>query len=632
MGYNSRAISWPLLFLLYINVLQIRYVGASPGLSLVPKENGIELKLSKDNTEKLVGTIGLGYDFTSSKCIGRANCTIGHIVLDVTSIEDGFEITWTSDSLKYTFKDCFDLKKAELNWYGGPQKWSQPWPIEKLTISGDQPYVIKTNSFAVAERYWLNSLGAYIFLDDKVPLFVDQNNDEDGKVCFSAISYGPYINRTRTILKYAIVALDDPKDAHLHAVTNYLGKPEGYPDERMVREPIWTTWAKYKKGISDKVVLEFAQNILDHGFDGGQLEIDDNWERCYGAQEFKSTEFADIVNTVSKLKQMNFRVSLWVHPFVNSYCESVSSYGIEKDFFVKNITGHSIGSWWDGTSARQIDFTNPHAARWYAARLNKLRNIPGIDSFKFDAGEIDYSAQPATYPNVDQELIPNILTGSYLRHCAKFGRLIEVRTAWRTQDLPMFTRMLDKDSVWNINNGLHSLITTLLQMNMNGYPFVLPDMIGGNGYSTTPSVELIVRWTQANAFMPSMQFSFLPWDIGTSETNSATVVKKFVDLHKNYSSQIIEAMQASVKNGSPVNPPIWWIDPTDTIALATDDEFLLGENILVTPVITEGGISRKVYLPKGTWKDGNSDATYEGPTTIEDYSAPLDTLPYFIKQ
>lgn len=41
---------------------------------------------------------------------------------------------------------------------------------------------------------------------------------------------------------------------------------------------------------------------------------------------------------------------------------------------------------------------------------------------------------------------------------------------------------------------------------------VLPDMIGGNGYQQQPNGELIVRWTQANTFMPVMQFSFLPWD------------------------------------------------------------------------------------------------------------------------
>lgn len=41
---------------------------------------------------------------------------------------------------------------------------------------------------------------------------------------------------------------------------------------------------------------------------------------------------------------------------------------------------------------------------------------------------------------------------------------------------------------------------------------ILPDMIGGNGYGVLPDAELIVRWTQANTFMPTMQFGYLPWD------------------------------------------------------------------------------------------------------------------------
>ena len=45
----------------------------------------------------------------------------------------------------------------------------------------------------------------------------------------------------------------------------------------MIRNPIWTTWAKYKKDINDEVVVAFGQEIADQGFTG-QIEIDDYWE------------------------------------------------------------------------------------------------------------------------------------------------------------------------------------------------------------------------------------------------------------------------------------------------------------------------------------------------------------------
>ena len=60
----------------------------------------------------------------------------------------------------------------------------------------------------------------------------------------------------------------------------------------------------------------------------------------------------------------------------------------------------------------------------------------------------------------------------------------------------------------------------LLQMNMAGYVLVLPDMIGGNGYDGNfPSKEIFLRWLQANIFMPSLQFSYVPWDYDAEVCN-----------------------------------------------------------------------------------------------------------------
>lgn len=93
----------------------------------------------------------------------------------------------------------------------------------------------------------------------------------------------------------------------------------------------------------------------------------------------------------------------------------------------------------------------------------------------------------------------------------------------------------------------------------------------------------------------------------------------------------MERFKLAVKSGEPVNPPIWWVDPTDEIAQSISDQFMLGDTILVAPVIVEKAVFRDVYLPAGTWKDGNSDTIYTGRQTIT-YPAPLNTLPYFIKQ
>lgn len=166
-----------------------------------------------------------------------------------------------------------------------------------------------------------------------------------------------------------------------------------------------------------------------------------------------------------------------------------------------------------------IDFSNEKAIDWFVERLKILKDKIGIDSFKFDAGEISWLPQTVALKNVPLNLQPNVYVKNYTTNVARyFDDKIEVRTGWRTQGLSTFVRMIDKDSNWGWNNGLRTLITTLLQMNLNGYIFVLPDMIGGNGYTGNsfnrtlpPSKELFVRWLQASVFMPSLQYSFVPW-------------------------------------------------------------------------------------------------------------------------
>ena len=154
--------------------------------------------------------------------------------------------------------------------------------------------------------------------------------------------------------------------------------------------------------------------------------------------------------------------------------------------------------WWAGQWAGYVDFTNPRAAAWWRDRLMALRQSTGLDSFKFDAGEAKWL--PSSYvlsPDYPTTSWPGVFSSQYVSTCAKFGPLVEVRTGRHSQHLAVWVRMLDKYSTWGLDNGLRSMVTTLLQFGMVGYPFVLPDMVGGNGYTEgRPSRELYIRWLQ----------------------------------------------------------------------------------------------------------------------------------------
>ncbi|XP_021194261.3 myogenesis-regulating glycosidase [Helicoverpa armigera] len=603
---------------------------------------GFNLVLTEDDERVIFGQIGrtLVSTYTLEDIEGGILVRIGNVNLtvftqyDVASKARGIKFNWVADK-NTRLEDCIDF--GAKHWYGGPMQVDQVYPIETATQVYRPSYITEDDNGAIMERYWLNSAGEYIIVHEKVPLFVDYKNIVNNHICFGAQLAAPYTsNRPRNILAYDIWFLPNVKEAHKHAISHYLGKPSATPDYRMVQHPIWSTWAQYSREINESKLLDFAQQIIDNGFDNSQFEIDDQWETCYGTMEVNEEKFPDFKKTIQDIKALGYRVTIWAHPFINKNCDPLYSTALDRGYFVLDEAYETDTNWWNnnGSIAGYIDFTNPKAADWYHDRLKAVLDTYDIDSVKFDAGESSFAPEISIQTG-DIELQPHHLVQEYAKVCARFGDMVEVRAGFRTQDLPIYVRMVDRDSIWGLNNGLSTIITTTLQMNLNGYPFVLPDMIGGNGYNLDheqadlPTKELFIRWVQANTFLPVMQYSFAPWNF---DEETVTISKKYTDLHAQYADVIFHAMETAVADGTPVNAPLWWIAPNDAEAFVIWDEYLLGESILVAPVLTEGARSRDIYLPAGTWyEEGDRERVVEGPTWLRNYPAPLDVLPYFIR-
>lgn len=614
-------------------------------LSLEPQLiGGFNLVITKDDERDIIGHVGrtlLG-SFNFENVEDGVSVMVGNVNLTVTPWSDengdayGVRMSWKADT-NTRLEDCIDF--GNKNWYGGPMQFEQHFPIEVSKQSYSAAVTKEEDNGAINERYWLNSVGQYFYVSPQVPLFVDYGNILENHMCFAAQIAPPYSSkRNHTDLTYDIWFHKNVKVAHQHAVEMYLGKPSGLPDFRMVKYPIWSTWSQYSRDINENNLLEYAYQITNNGFENAQFEIDDFWEICYGSLTVNEDKFNNFSQVIREIKSLGFRVSIWVHPFINQGCEPWYSEALSKGFLVLNEEGSPDTSWWNSneTIAAYIDFTNPEAVAWWSGRVQELLKTYNIDSVKFDAGESSWSPQiPVQSGDVD--LHPHNIVEAYVRACAQFGDMIEIRTGSRTQDLPVFVRMVDRDSIWGLTNGLSSVITTTLQMNLNGYTFVIADMIGGNGlnlgYETSvdaPTKELFIRWVQANTFLPSMQYSFAPWNF---DDETVQICKKYTELHATYAEDIYSAMNASVNNGKPVVAPLWWVDPDDEVTYNIWDEFLLGERILVAPVLEEGAISRDIYLPEGMWfAEGDEERVYEGQQWLYDYAAPLDTLPYFIRE
>lgn len=84
-------------------------------------------------------------------------------------------------------------------------------------------------------------------------------------------------------------------------------------------------------------------------------------------------------------------------------------------------------------------------AAWFSDKLHILSESAGIDSFKFDAGEASWSPSDPVL-NATPKMHPLAITTEYINTVSKFGPMEEVRSAFRNQEMPIFLRMIDKDS------------------------------------------------------------------------------------------------------------------------------------------------------------------------------------------
>jgi len=486
------------------------------------------------------------------------------------------------------------------------------------------------------EPLWFSSSGTAIFVDRSTPLFLRFDHNKNGTLCFSA-SFDEYPYDSAKIrpnpkkLKVEICHANNIKQISRFAISRWLGKPSGIPDQRMMTRPIWSTWAQFHSAITEDKVLSFAKEINSHNFSNSQIEIDDNWETCYGDLDFNLSKFPNPKKMVDELDKLGFRVTVWVHPFVNPSCNKTFDEGEKNGFFVKSNSSDkpAMKSWWHGPAA-SIDFTNPSAQEWYAQKLHNLKTKYGIFSFKFDAGEARWLGEGFRLFNQTlQEQNPNYYSTKYAETVQKAaGNSIEVRVGYHSQHVPVFVRMLDKATDWGNSNGIQSLIPETFLFSLYGYPFVLPDMIGGNQYSgRVADKELFIRWVQVNTFLPSLQFSIIPWKF---DSQTLELTQKFVKLHESYSKTYKELSERSVSSGEPIIRPLWWADPNDNNTFSIDTQFLFGDDLMVAPVVELGAKQRDIYLTSGQWTD-QSNKTFTGPKWIKNYSAEIDVLPYFIR-
>ena len=179
---------------------------------------------------------------------------------------------------------------------------------------------------------------------------------------------------------------------------------------------------------------------------------------------------------------------------------------------------------------------------------------------------------------------------------------------------------------WNIRMGLG--------LALSGVSNIGHDVGGFSG--PRPGPELFARWVGFGVFMP--RFSVHSWNDDGS-ANELWMYEGLIDVMRRLLAlrgrltPCLSALLARYRSDyEPVIRPVFYNFPDDPDAWNDTDDFMLGEALLVAPVVEPGAVEREIRLPAGSsWRDGWSGEVFEGGKTVR-RPAPFDCPPFLIRE
>lgn len=411
------------------------------------------------------------------------------------------------------------------------------------------------------------------------------------------------------------------RGAYLAAAKKYFPPTGTMPDRALFEHPIYNSWIELTFYQTQEAIEQYSQTILENGLPAGVLMIDDGWSNYYGDWQFHSGKFPHPEKMLKKLHQAGFKVMLWICPFITADTVAYRD-ALAKDLLVKRPDGEAyIIHWWNGHSAL-LDMTNPTSRDWLKNQLDKLQAM-GVDGFKFDAGDsFFYPADALTYKKASPD--------QQSQAWSNFGEQYsfnEFRVTFAAGGRPLLQRLCDKNHSWG-DNGISSLIPNSLTQGITGHAFTCPDMIGGGEYvnfgqaSKNLDQDLFVRYAEIACLMPAMQFSAAPYRV--LDESHYNAIKKTIQIREKFIHEILDLVEQASYTGEPVIRYMSYEFPSEPVEMITD-QFMLGPQLLIAPIVTPNQTGRQVYLPKGHWehKDTIIDSTGQYFHFEATYGEPL---------
>ncbi len=425
--------------------------------------------------------------------------------------------------------------------------------------------------------------------------------------------------------------------------------------------PLWalgyqqSRWSYYPEAR----VRELARRFRDERIPADVLYLDIDYMDGFRVFTWDKTRFPDPSRMIADLRNDGFRIVTIVDPGV----KVDEKYAVYKDgqaqgVFTKTADGNEFhASVWPGVCAFP-DFTSARAREWFGAQYRVLLDV-GVAGFWNDMNE------PATFLN-EETPKPDIYhhpgktfpldvrhegdghAGNHARYHNVYGMQMARSTfeglrRQRPDARPLvitragYAGVQRYSAVWtgdNVATWEHLALTIpmLTNLGVSGVPLVGADV---GGFSRSPNGELYARWLQAAALTPFLRTHTEsgskdqdPFSYGEDFTK---INRRSIELRYQLLPYLYTLFYEHTQTGAPVMRPVWFEYPSDVRTYLIDDQYLVGRELLVAPVLQEEQRKRRVYFPKGAaWVDWWTGERHEGGTDAE-LDAPLERLLLFAR-
>lgn len=355
---------------------------------------------------------------------------------------------------------------------------------------------------------------------------------------------------------------------------------------------------------------------------------------------YDNDKYPNLPDEIKKWEEKGVRFLGYINPFL-AIEKNLYKTAHEKGYLVKNKKGEDYLVTITTFPAAMIDLTNPEAYEWYKQIIKKNMIGIGMKGWMADFGE---------YLPLDAVLYAGDANSLHNRWPAIWAKLNyeAIKEEGVEDEVFFFTRAGHTETIayssmmwtgdqhvdFSVDDGLGSVIAAQLSLAMSGFGISHSDV---GGYTTimhmTRSKELLLRWIEMNAFSPlfrghegnqpgrNIQFDY--------DEETLKHLAKYTRIHHNLKFYIKALVRKNEKEGTPVIRPLFYHYDEDK-AYIEKTEYLLGEDMLIAPVLEEHKESRIVYLPQDEWIEVQTGKEYQGGSYL--ISSELGNIPVFVKK